>query len=232
MTLYKPAGFPPWTADCSSGPETPPLESVSATEEENVSADETLSEAWTCLYSQSYFQCCVKALTLSLPVSFCHSTRILFFSSCCRKHWQTSKQMDFNGLTLRLCLGLVGAPHHWTVYGADAVVAHVQRCQVSPHRDESRDRTAGLRPLSLPLWELARLRDQDGLEADTKMTRPAARHARTQTLQPSTQSEVTIIVSVDRWMLRVARLDLRDDRPSICWELHSLIWGQRNRQKV
>lgn len=91
----------------------------------------------------------------------------------------------FTGLTLRLRLGLVGVPHHWTVYGADAVVAHVQCCQVSPHGNESRDRTAGLRPLSLPLWELARLRDQDGLEADAKMTPRVARHAQAQILQPS-----------------------------------------------
>lgn len=165
---------------------------------------------------------------------FCHFlpswTRIIFFSLAnIKTNGQKWTLLDWRS---GLCLGLVGASHHWTVYGADAVVAHVQCCQVSPHRNESRDRTAGLRPLSLPLWELARLRDQDGLEADTKMTGPVARHARTQILQPSTQSEVTIIVSVDRWILRVARLDLRDDRPSICWELHSLIWGQMDRQKV
>lgn len=63
-----------------------------------------------------------------------------------------------------LCLGLVGMSHHWVVDGADAVVTHVQRRQVSPHGNDSRDRTARLRPLSLPLWELARLRDQDRLE--------------------------------------------------------------------
>lgn len=41
--------------------------------------------------------------------------------------------------------------HHRAVYGADAVVAHVQRGQVSPHGDDSGDGTARLRPLRLPL---------------------------------------------------------------------------------
>lgn len=42
----------------------------------------------------------------------------------------------------------------------------------------------------------------------------------------------TIIVSVEWWILRVARLDLRDDTPWICWELHSLIWEQKERQTL
>lgn len=198
-----------------------------------MSADETLSGA--CLYFQSYIFSPVQKPDMTQR-NFGKLDQDYFFLILLQK---TLANIKTNGqkwtlLDWRsgLCLGLVGASHHWTVYGADAVVAHVQCCQVSPHRNESRDRTARLRPLSLPLWELARLRDQDGLEADTKMTGPVARHAPTQILQPSTQSEVTIIVSVDRWILRVARLDLRDDTPSICWELHSLIWGQRDRQKV
>lgn len=54
--------------------------------------------------------------------------------------------------------------HHWAVNGADAVVAHVQRGQVSPHRNDSSDRTARLYALRFPLGELAGLRDQDRLE--------------------------------------------------------------------
>lgn len=42
----------------------------------------------------------------------------------------------------------------------------------------------------------------------------------------------TIIVSVQWWMLRVARLDRREAKPWICWELQSLIWNQTERQTI
>ena len=67
-------------------------------------------------------------------------------------------------LKITLYLGLVGMSHHWVVDGADAVVTHVQCRQVPPHGNDRRDRTARLRPLRLPLWELDSLRDQDRLE--------------------------------------------------------------------
>lgn len=65
-----------------------------------------------------------------------------------------------------LCLALMGVTHHGSVNDADAVVTHIQRCQVFPHGYESCNRTAGLHPFRLPLRELACLRDQDRLETD------------------------------------------------------------------
>lgn len=47
----------------------------------------------------------------------------------------------------------------------------------------------------------------------------------------SKESDNTIIVSVEWQMLRVTRLGRRDDKPWICWELHSLSWGQKQRKR-
>lgn len=112
---------------------------------------------------------------------------------------------------------LASASHHRSVDGADAVVAHVQRGQVSPHGNDSCDRAARLRPFRLPLGELARLRDQDRL--NVARTRHAKLVHGTHDMHEhvycsgACSLNCTIIVSVEWWILRVARLDLRDDRP-------------------
>lgn len=57
----------------------------------------------------------------------------------------------------------MGVTHHRSVNGLDAVVTHIQRCQVFPHGDENCNSTVRLHPLRFPLRQLACLRDQDGL---------------------------------------------------------------------
>lgn len=103
MTLYKPAGFPPWTADCSSDPETPPLESVSAKRKKICQQMRRCLEL-ELVFSVLYFQSCAKAR---------HDTKEfwkvgpgLFFSHLVAentgKHQNKRAKMDFTGLTFRL----------------------------------------------------------------------------------------------------------------------------------
>lgn len=117
--------------------------------------------------------------------------------------------------------------HHWAVDATDAVVTHVQRGEISPHRDDSGDRTPRLHPLRLPLRELTRLWDEDRLRRHINETRQyqysATHNSNTQTCTVF-DLKCTIIDSVERWMLIVTKLDLREDKPRICWELHSVIW--------
>lgn len=126
----------------------------------------------------------------------------------------------------------MGVTHHGSVNCLYTVVTHVQRRQVFPHRDENCNSTVRLRPLWFPLRQLARLWDQDGLEAEHNARLNAKDRKLTGKMQQrSSQRDTTIMVSVDWWMLSVARLDLRDDKPWICWELHSLSWGPKQRDK-
>jgi len=83
------------------------------------------------------------------------------------------------------------ASHHRVVDGGDAVVAHVQRGQASPQGDDGGDGTARLRPLGLPLGALARLRDQDRLEA-------AGNNTHTHTHQYKARPAYTLQRSVGR----------------------------------
>lgn len=135
--------------------------------------------------------------------------------------------MDKIAQVLILNKSNVHVSHHWAVDGTDAVVAHVQRGQVTPQRNNSCDWTARLCTLRFPLWEFAWFWNQDRLKNKVSITTYISTEQTMYSLNVNMWYVIikfTIIVSVVRWILIVARLDLRDDKPCICWELHSLIW--------
>lgn len=81
-------------------------------------------------------------------------------------HYPNRKELKWN-------LDWNSKAHHWAVDGTDAVVAHVQCGQISPHRNKSCDWTTRLCTLRFPLWEFAWFRHQDRLKRhhDTRQYR-------------------------------------------------------------